>query len=67
VLPFRYRWAQPAVSAPAFVLAVLVRRGADQSELTTPTTQLMISIVLLAAAVVTALDPLMRPRRLRRA
>ena len=61
-LPARYRWAHPAVSAPAFVLAVLVRRGADRSELTTPTTQLMISIILLGIAVVSALLSTVTPR-----
>jgi hypothetical protein len=63
VLPLRYRVAQPVVSVPAFVLAVLVRRGADQSDWTTPRTPLLVSIVVLAIAVVTALQPLRPPRR----
>ena len=62
VLPLRYRLAHPVVSVPAFVLAVLVRRGADQSGWTTSRTPLLVSIVLLGIAVVTALQPILRPR-----
>jgi hypothetical protein len=63
VLPLRYRLVHIVVSVPALALAVLVRRGADRSEWTTPTPQLMVSIVLLGIAVVTALQPILRPRR----
>ena len=66
VLPLRYRWAHPVVSIPAFVLAVLVRRGADQSVWTTPRMPLTSSIVLLAIAVVTAALPVLSLRRWRR-
>jgi hypothetical protein len=67
VLPLRYRWAHLVVSIPAFVLAVLVRRGADESEWTTPRMPLTASIILLAIAVVTAAMPVLSPRRWRRA
>ena len=63
VLPARYRWAHPVAAVPALVLALLVRRGADQSDWTTPTTQLNLSIVLLGIAVVAALAPTRSPRR----
>ena len=63
VLPLRYRLAHIVVSVPALVLAVLVRRGADQSGWTTPRSPLMVSIALLGIAVVTALQPILRPRR----
>jgi hypothetical protein len=61
VLPLRYRLAHPVVSVPALVLAVLVWRGADQSDWTTPRAPLMVSIVLLSIAVVAALHPILRP------
>jgi hypothetical protein len=62
VIPLRYRWLHPLVSIPAFVLVVLVRRGADQSDWTTPRASLTVSIVLLVVAVVTALLPSPSPR-----
>ena len=66
VLPPRFRRLHPLASVPALVLAILVYRGATQSDWTDPTTQLIIAVVALAVTTLTALPPLpsaIRPMR----
>lgn len=57
VLPLRLRRAHLLVAVPAFVLAVLVHRGAGQSDWTDPTAQLLVAVVGLGVAVLAALSP----------
>ena len=57
VLPPRFRRLHPLASVPALVLAILVYRGATQSDWTDPTTQLSIAVVALAITILTALTP----------
>ncbi len=56
-IPARGRPFHGVVIAPTLVLAVLIRRGADQTDWTSPTAQLTASVVLLGIALVAAALP----------
>ena len=62
VIPARGRRLHGVVIAATLVLAVLIRRGADQTDWTSPTGQLTASVVLLGIALVAAALPVRSPR-----
>jgi hypothetical protein len=57
-LPPRFRRLHPLASLPALVLAILVYRGATQSDWTDPTRQFVIAVVALVVTVLAALQPI---------
>lgn len=57
VTPVRYRRFHGVVAATTLVFAVLVRQAADDSDWTSPTSQLTVVVVLLAVAVVASALP----------